>query len=240
MILNINAHQSPIMLRFRYFIILFLLLSCGGDTSKKVQQDNQVTTETEAITETNSATKTILFFGDSLTAGFGLEDSNDAYPAIIQSKIDSLGLDHVVVNSGVSGETTSGGLSRINWVLKQNVDVFVLELGANDGLRGITLSETRKNLQGIIDAVRQKYPETLIILAGMQLPPNLGQDYTSEFKSIFNELAEKNSLELIPFLLKDVGGIPELNLDDGIHPNVEGHKIVANNVWAVLKEVIDR
>lgn len=240
MILNINAHQGSILLRFRYFIMVFLLLSCGGDASKKEQKEKQVTTETDGVTETNVTTKTILFFGDSLTAGFGLEDSNDAYPAVIQSKIDSLGLDYVVVNSGLSGETTSGGLGRIDWVLNQKVDIFVLELGGNDGLRGISLSETRKNLQGIIDAVRQKYPQASIILAGMQLPPNLGQDYTSEFKSIFNELADKNTLELIPFLLKDVGGIPELNLEDGIHPNVEGQKIVANNVWAVLKQVIDR
>jgi acyl-CoA thioesterase-1 len=239
MILNINAHQSPILLRFRYFITVFLLFSCAGDASKKLQQEQQVTTGTENITQTNSTAKTILFFGDSLTAGFGLEDSNDAYPTIIQSKIDSLGHNYVVVNSGLSGETTSGGLSRIEWVLKQKVDIFVLELGANDGLRGISLTETRENLQGIIDAVKQKNPEASIILAGMQLPPNLGQEYTLEFKSIFNELAEKNAIELIPFLLKDVGGIPELNLDDGIHPNIEGHKIVATNVWAVLKQVID-
>ena len=150
MILNIIAHQSPILLRFRYFILIFLLLSCGGDASKKEQHGKEVTIETDGVTENNSTTKTILFFGDSLTAGFGLEDSNDAYPAVIQSKIDSLGLDYVVVNSGLSGETTSGGLGRINWVLNQKVDVFVLELGGNDGLRGISLTETRKNLQGII------------------------------------------------------------------------------------------
>lgn len=236
MILNINAHQSSILLMFRYFILAVLLLSCDGDKSKKKQQE---TIKTEVVAETHTNTKTILFFGDSLTAGYGLEDTNDAYPAVIQSKIDSLDLDYQVVNSGVSGETTSGGLSRIDWVLKQNVDVFILELGANDGLRGIPLTETHENLQAIIDAVKQKYPEATIILAGMQLPPNLGQDYTSKFKSIFNALAEMNTLKLIPFLLKDVGGVPELNLEDGIHPNVEGQKIVANNVWAVLEQVIN-
>jgi acyl-CoA thioesterase-1 len=237
MILNINALQGLILLMFRYFILVLLLVSCGDEASKKTQQNQQETTEAE-VSETKTATKTILFFGDSLTAGFGLEDSNDAYPAVIQTKIDSLDLDYVVVNSGLSGETTSGGLGRINWVLNQKVDVFVLELGANDGLRGISLAETRENLQAIIDSVRKKYPEIPIILAGMQLPPNLGQDYTQEFKSIFEELAEKNALEIIPFLLKDVGGIPDLNQEDGIHPNIEGHKIIANNVWFFLEPLL--
>lgn len=237
MILNINALQPQILLMFRYFILVLLFMSCGGEASKKKEQEQQETTEAE-VTKTNTATKTILFFGDSLTAGYGLDDSNDAYPTVIQTIIDSLDLDYVVVNSGLSGETTSGGLGRINWVLNQKVDVFVLELGANDGLRGISLTETRENLQAITDTVRIKHPEIPIILAGMQLPPNLGQDYTKEFKAIFEELAEKNDLEIIPFLLKDVGGIPELNLDDGIHPNEEGQKIVANNVWAVLEPLL--
>ncbi len=237
MILNINAQQGRIVLMFRYFILVLLLVSCGDDASKKAKQEQQETTETE-VTETKTANKTILFFGDSLTAGFGLEDSNDAYPAVVQTILDSLSLNYVVVNSGVSGETTSGGLGRINWVLNQKVDVFVLELGANDGLRGISLAETQENLQAIVDRVRTKYPEIPIILAGMQLPPNLGQDYTMEFKSIFEDLAKKNDLEIIPFLLKDVGGITELNQDDGIHPNIEGQKIVANNVWVVLEPLL--
>lgn len=240
MILNKNAQKRPILLRFCYFFLVVILLSCKGEATKKEQQDSRESTETEIVNETTSSTKSILFFGDSLTAGYGLEDSSEAFPAVIQTKIDSLGLDYTVVNSGVSGETTAGGLSRINWVLNQKVDVFVLELGANDGLRGISLSETRENLQAIIDAVEKKYPEATIILAGMQLPPNLGQDYTSEFKAIFEELAQENELALIPFLLKDVGGIPELNLEDGIHPNVEGQKIVAENVWVVLEQLIER
>lgn len=232
-----KPHKQPILLMFRYFIFTLLLVSCGGDATKKSEQDTQETEASES-TEIVASNKTILFFGDSLTAGYGLDDSNDAYPALIQTKIDSLGLKYTVVNSGLSGETTSGGLGRINWVLNQQVDVFVLELGANDGLRGISLSETRSNLQAIIDAVRNKNSEIPIILAGMQLPPNLGQDYTNEFKSIFEDLAVKNELTLIPFLLKDVGGIPELNLSDGIHPNEEGQKIVANNVWEVLGPLV--
>jgi acyl-CoA thioesterase-1 len=149
-------------------------------------------------------------------------------------------LDYTVINSGLSGETTAGGRSRINWVLHQKIDVFVLELGANDGLRGIPLKETRENLQAIIDIVRDKEPDVTIVLAGMQLPPNMGQVYINEFKAIFPELAEKNKIELIPFILQDVGGIPELNQEDGIHPTIEGQKIVANNVWAVLGKVIEK
>jgi len=238
MILNLNRRPWCIFLKFRYFFVALLLISCGGDSSKKPKtvESESITNETEK--ESNTSTKTIVFFGDSLTAGYGLEDSNDAYPALIQEKIDSLDLDYMVVNSGLSGETTAGGRSRVDWVLNQPVDVFVLELGGNDGLRGVTLTETRENLQAIINDVKNKAPNANIILAGMQLPPNLGQDYTNTFRLIFRELAEENNIALIPFLLKDVGGIPELNLPDGIHPNEEGQKIVANNVWEVLKGVI--
>ena len=122
--------------------------------------------------------------------------------------------------------------------LNQKVDIFILELGANDGLRGIPLNETRMNLQAIIDIVREKNPEVQIVLAGMQIPPNMGPEYTTAFKTIFPELAKNNNLKLIPFLLENVGGIPELNQDDGIHPTVEGHKIVADNVWVVLEDLL--
>ncbi|NER12903.1 arylesterase [Leptobacterium flavescens] len=226
------------ILKFRYFLVFLLLISCGGDSGAKKESQSTKDTDTEN-TVTSSTNKTILFFGDSLTAGFGLE-VDEAFPALIQSKLDSLQLSYTVINSGLSGETTAGGRNRLNWVLNQKVDVFVLELGANDGLRGIPLQETRNNLQAIIDQVWQKSPETVIVLAGMQLPPNMGQDYTSEFRTIFPELAEKNEIPLIPFLLKDVGGIPELNQEDGIHPTVEGQKIVANNVWEVLGPIVSK
>tara|TARA_R110002049_G_scaffold80200_1_gene204090 strand:+ start:558 stop:1298 length:741 start_codon:yes stop_codon:yes gene_type:complete len=227
----------PKFLKFCYFIIGFLLMACGNDKSEKTTE-TESTIETEQNATTKTQTKTILCFGDSITAGYGLDDSNDAFPAVVQQKIDSLGLNYTVINSGLSGETTAGGKSRISWILNQPIDVFLLELGANDGLRGVALSETRANLQAIIDAVKTKSPETKIILAGMQLPPNMGQDYTTEFKQIFIDLAEKNELEFIPFILKDVGGIAELNQKDGIHPTVEGHKILANTVWEVLEPLI--
>jgi len=238
LILNLNDSVMKIFLKFCYFSFLLILFSCGADTSKKETVTKNLPNEIKSESTEKSATKKIVFFGDSLTAGYGLDDVNDAFPGVIQTKIDSLSLRYTVVNSGVSGETSSGGKNRINWVLNQKIDVFVLELGANDGLRGVSLKETRKNLQAIIDAVLQKNPFTKIILAGMQLPPNMGIDYTTEFKTIFPELAKKNDLYLIPFLLKDVGGIPELNQADGIHPTSKGQKIVANNVWEVLKLVI--
>ncbi|HZW64125.1 MAG TPA: arylesterase, partial [Hanamia sp.] len=172
--------------------------------------------------------------GNSLTAGYGV-DPSEAYPALIQEKIDSLHLNYKVINAGVSGETTSDGNSRVDWILKQPVDIFVLELGGNDGLRGIPLSVTEKNLQSIIDKVKAKYPGSKIILEGIQIPPNMGQDYTTQFRKIYPQLASKNKIELIQFLLKGVGGDPQLNQRDGIHPTAEGHKIVAENVWEVLK-----
>lgn len=213
---------------------LFIFMGCKNKTeADKEEQENTSASEEVAVEDS----KVILFFGDSLTAGYGLEQG-EAFPEIIQEKIDSLNLNYKVVNAGLSGETTSGGKNRIDWVLKQNVDVFVLELGANDGLRGIPLSETRNNLQEIIDFVKKKNPDIKIILAGMQIPPNMGQDYTTGFKNIFPELAEKNDLELIPFLLEDVAGNPDLNQQDGIHPTAEGQEILANNVWEVLAPVV--
>ncbi|MDY7394066.1 arylesterase [Aureibaculum sp. 2210JD6-5] len=238
MLSNLYGKLSPIFLKLCYFMIVVLLISCRGDVAKKENNEQLETTKTESTEDTDTDSKTILFFGDSLTAGYGLDDVNDAFPSLIQSTIDSLGLNYTVVNSGLSGETSAGGKSRLDWVLKQKIDVFVLELGANDGLRGIPLTETRKNLQDIIDAVQKKLPEATIILAGMELPPNMGPEYTSEFRTIFSDLAEKNNLPLIPFILKDVGGVKELNLEDGIHPTAEGHQIVAKNVWEVLEKVI--
>jgi len=182
-------------------------------------------------------TKTIVFFGDSLTAGYGL-DPDEAYPALIQKKIEAAGLSDRVVNAGLSGETTAGGLRRLDWILRQRVDVFVIELGGNDGLRGIPPESSRKNLQSIIDRVRQKYPKSQVVLAGMKLPSNMGAEHTEKFAAIYSELAEKNKVTLIPFLLEHVGGIPSLNLPDGIHPTAQGHEIVADTVWGILKPLL--
>ena len=229
------------ILKFCYFMMWILFVACAKKSSEKIPVENQnesATEQTETKITTMTDTKTILCFGDSITAGYGLDDSNDAYPAVLQQKIDALGLDYTVINSGLSGETSAGGKGRIDWTLNQDIDIFLLELGANDGLRGVPLSETRVNLQAIINAIDKKNPNTKIILAGMELPPNMGQDYTKEFRKIFKELAENNNLELIPFILNDVGGIAELNQGDGIHPTVEGHKIIANTIWETLKTLL--
>ena len=222
----------------RFWLLGWLLISimysaCTDNTNTTVNNNKPQ----QEQNETSEKKKTILFFGNSLTAGYGL-DPSQAFPALIQQKVDSLGLNYNVVNAGVSGETTSGGNSRIDWILKQPVDVFILELGANDGLRGIPVEETRKNLQSIIDKVKTKYPDAKLVLAGMQIPPNMGQQYAGQFQRIYPELAQQNNMTLIPFLLEGVGGEAKLNLEDGIHPTPEGHQIVAMNVWNVLKPVL--
>lgn len=179
----------------------------------------------------------VLFFGTSLTAGLGL-DPEEAYPALIQARIDSAGLGYRVVNGGVSGETSAAGLRRIDWLLQQPIAVLVLELGANDALRGQDLAAARSNLQQIIDRTRARYPDVRIVVAGMEAPPNLGRRYTREFRGLFVALARENGATLIPFLLEGVGGVPELNQADGIHPNADGARVMAETVWRVLEPVL--
>lgn len=223
------------MLKFCYLCLILFIVSCGNESKKVEEVKNEEKSQTDSAVENKK--KTILFFGNSLTAGMGLE-IEEAFPALIQKKLDSMSGEFKVINAGLSGETTASGKNRLSWVLKQKVDIFVLELGANDGLRGIPLSETRNNLQKMIDLVRDHNPEVKILMTGMQIPPNMGQDYTSEFKKIFPDLAEKNKIQLVPFLLEDVAGIPELNQSDGIHPTAEGQTILAENVWNVLQTMI--
>jgi acyl-CoA thioesterase-1 len=182
-------------------------------------------------------TRIVLFLGDSITAGYGLEPSH-AYPALIQARIDAKRWKFKAVNAGQSGDTSAGGLNRLSWLLKNRIDVLVLELGANDGLRGLPVETTKKNLQAIIDGTKAKYPEAKIILAGMKVPPNMGKDYGKQFESIFPALAKSNKAALIPFVLEGVGGVRELNLPDGIHPTAKGQEIVAANVWKVLEPML--
>ena len=211
------------------------LVFLGCTNNEKPGNINQNNAAKDSVTVTKK--KTIVFFGNSLTAGYGLSPSQ-AFPAVIQKKIDSLGLLYQVINAGVSGETSSGGKTRIDWILRQPVDIFILELGANDGLRGIPLSETRKNLQFIVDKVKAKNPDTKLLFAGMQIPPNMGQKYTTEFRNIYTDLASNNGMTLVPFLLEGVGGETKLNQEDGIHPTAEGHRIVAANLWRQLEKLL--
>ncbi len=184
-----------------------------------------------------SEPKAILFLGNSLTAGYGL-DATQAFPALIQDRIDSLGWNFKVINAGQNGDTSAGGLRRIDWLLRREFHVLVLELGINDGLRGIHVDVTRQNLQAIINRTKSRYPGVKAVIAGMQVPPNMGEDYGSSFRAIFPQLAKKNGAQLIPFLLEGVGGNPGLNLPDGVHPSAEGHKIVAENIWKVLEPLL--
>ena len=181
--------------------------------------------------------RVILFLGDSITAGYGL-DISQAYPALIQQKIDAQQWPFKVVNAGQSGDTTAGGVNRIDWLLRSRIDVLVLELGANDGLRGVPADTILKNLQAIIDRVKTKYPAAKIIIAGMKVPPNMGNSYSKAFESVFPSVAKKNNAPLIPFILEGVGGVSELNQPDGIHPTVRGQQMVAANVWKVLEPVL--
>ena len=203
-------------MKMKKLLLLFLLYSTSAISQEK---------------------RTILIFGDSITAGYGIEPNN-AFPAIIQNKIDSLGMGHEVINGGLSGETSAGGLRRINWVLQRKVDIMILELGGNDGLRGIDLSSTKDNLQQIIDRALANNPEMEILIAGMQVPPNLGIEYTREFQNIYPDLAKNNDLELIPLILDKVGGRDEYMQPDQIHPNIAGHKIVANIVWEYINPLL--
>lgn len=192
---------------------------------------------TLATSAASAATKTLLFYGDSITAGYGL-DPGDAYPAIIQQKIDAAGLPWKVVNAGLSGETTAGGLRRLDWILRQPVDIFVIELGGNDGLRGLEPDVTRANLEKMIERIRAKNPRVVVVLAGMQIPTNMGPAYAQAFAKIYPELAEAQHTVLIPFLLDRVGGIPDLNQPDGIHPTAAGHHLVAETVWKTIKPLL--
>lgn len=218
-------------------ILSFCLISLGLTSFSCSESKKAETVQTASADQPGAQEpemKTILFFGNSLTAGYGI-DQDDSFSGLVQDKIDSLGLNYRVINGGLSGETTAGGLSRLDWFLEDQPEIFVLELGGNDGLRGIQLSETKSNLEKIIDKVKGKFPGTKIILAGMQIPPNMGQDYTDEFKEIYPVVAQEKDVTLIPFLLEGVAGDPELNLPDGIHPTEEGHKIVYKTVWPFIE-----
>lgn len=193
--------------------------------------------------QTNAAPATddrvLLVLGDSLAAGYGL-DPSQAFPALLQQEIRKEGLHFKVINAGLSGDTTAGGLRRLDWVLRQKVDVLLIELGGNDGLRGVPPETTRTNLQAMIERAKKKYPDIAIVIAGMKMPTTMGAEFRKQFEAVFPDVARANNALLIPFLLEGVGGIAELNLPDGIHPTAEGQKIVASNVWTVIRPVLKK
>jgi acyl-CoA thioesterase-1 len=225
-----------------------LAMACGGsgaarDTASSMKpasppESPSVAAE-DTVPTTLDARRTILFLGTSLTAGLGLEPDS-AYPQQIQRKIDASGLPYQVVNGGVSGETSAGLLRRLDWVLRRPADVVVVETGANDGLRGLAVSATRTTIGEILSRIRRDRPNAAILLVQMEAPPNLGQEYTSAFHAMFPELAREHGATLLPFLLDGVAGEQRLNQADGIHPNYDGERLVAQNLWKVLQPVLTR
>jgi acyl-CoA thioesterase-1 len=179
----------------------------------------------------------IVAFGDSLTAGLGLVEQ-ESYPSVLQRKIDEAGYQFEVVNAGLSGDTSAGAVRRLDWAMEGDVRVLIVAFGGNDGLRGLPVSQMKENLSTIIEKARER--NAVVILAGMEAPPNFGQEYANAFRQAFREVALKERVLFMPFLLKDVAGKPELNQADGIHPNPQGARIVADNVWTILEPLLDQ
>jgi acyl-CoA thioesterase-1 len=211
-------------------LLVFLLLAVyGAELSAG---------EARSTNPTSEKRDRIVILGDSITAGYGL-DPAQAYPALLQQKIDALGWPYTVANAGVSGDTTAGGLRRVDWALRGGADVLVLALGGNDGLRGLSPEQTAANLTGIVQRAREKAPGVSVIIAGMEMPESMGPQYAADFHAVFPRVAKETGATLLPFLLEGVAGVPELNQADAIHPNVEGQKRVAENVWAVLQKTLE-
>ena len=251
-----NSFVNSRATSMRYLLVLVLCACGAGAGSKKADslqagrgkgEEGRAKTSTSASRRDSSsplpppsslsARKTVLIVGTSLTAGLGL-DPEEAYPALLQRKADSLGLHVEIVNAGLSGETSAGALRRMDWLLRGQADVVVIESGANDGLRGLDIDSTRANLRAIVAKVKAARPAARILLAQMEAPPNLGAKYTAAFRAMYQDVAKEEGVGLMPFLLRGVAGITNLNQQDGIHPNERGEEIVANNVWEALEPVL--
>lgn len=231
------SRTLDIFVRILCFFCFFLISACGAPPAP-ASKAAETKAASAAEEPADQKKKLIVFFGNSLTAAYGLE-REEGFTSLLQEKIDQVDKPYRTVNAGNSGETTAGGLSRIDWILDRNaLDIFVLELGGNDGLRGVAPESSYENLKQIVAKVRAKYPDCKIILAGMQAPPNMGQSYTTAFQAIFPRLAKAENLALIPFLLEGVAGIPSLNQADRIHPTAEGHKLLAENIWEILAPML--
>jgi acyl-CoA thioesterase-1 len=227
---------------FALFMALAAGLGCGPGGSERPPASPPEAPASSAPSGPRAAVpagdrKTVVFLGTSLTAGFGL-DPSDAYPARIQEKIDAASLPYRVVNAGVSGETSAGALRRIDWVLRQPVDVLVIETGANDGLRGQDPAATRENLRKLITRARERKPAPRIVLVAMEALPNYGRDYGGRFRAIYPELARELEVVLAPFLLEGVAGVAALNQADGVHPTAAGQRRIADNLWKTMRPLL--
>lgn len=227
--------------------LVVLLSSCSSDKSQETTEDLAASNtasppesgqkEAKLGTTASDSAVRVLFLGDSITAGSGV-GQEEAFPYLVSEMAKNEGIEAVVVDGGVSGDTSTGGLNRLDWLLKNRVDVLVLELGGNDGLRGVELTLTQENLSNIIRKTKQTWPGVEIVVAGMQVPPNIGHEYTAQFKAMFPKLAKEHNAVLIPFILEGVGGVKELNQPDGIHPTPKGHQIIAETVWKTLQPIL--
>jgi acyl-CoA thioesterase-1 len=209
------------------YIIIFMM-GCKNNNPPNINNENKL--------ENNK--KVLIFFGDSLTAGMGLENVNESFPNLLNDKLKKEGYDFLFINAGVSGDTTSGGLTRLDWVLSRGVDYFILELGANDMMRGIPLKEISKNLEDIITKVRQKNGKSKILLIPMKPFPNMGIQYGNNFEKIYKDISQKMNVPLSTFLLEKVAGIRELNQKDGIHPTKQGHEIITETLYPDLLRIL--
>ncbi len=216
------------MQRYLVLALCAALLACAGDAPRPGASD------TTAAGNPGDERGVIVFLGTSLTAGLGV-DPAEAYPALIQQKLDSAGLPYRTQNAGISGETSAGALERLDWVLQQPMDVMVVETGANDGLRGLPVEALRANLDSILSRVQRHDSTIRLVVVGMEAPPNMGARYADAFRAVYPAMAEKHGATLVPFLLEGVGGVDSLNTADGIHPNARGHRIIAEMVWKYLK-----
>jgi len=228
----------------KWATLAVLAAACSRDGSRKEQgvrdrgQSAGDSSAGVAQAPAKDARKTILFVGTSLTAGYGI-DPQQSFPALIQRRLDSLGLNYEAVNAGVSGETSSGAVHRLPWLLKQPFDIFVLETGANDGLRGLPIDSLSANIQYIIDEVKRTHPSAKILLIGMEALPNMGRSYVTGFRRVYEDLAKKNQVTFLPFLLQGVAGIDTLNQPDMVHPNPRGAAILAETVWGTLRGMLN-
>ena len=229
---------SKVLILFICIGMAVVITSCKDAKSTKTTKEKDVATSNKVDEPTESDGKrVIMFYGNSLTAGYRLEE-NESFPSLIEDRLDSLNMNYAVINAGLSGDTSYDGLKRLDWVLRSKVDIFILELGANDMLRGLPLKNTRENLFNIVKKVKAKYPNAKIGICAMGGAPNMGADYVREFEKIYKDIASEENLTYIPFFLEGVAGNPDLLLQDGKHPNAEGQVIVASNIWETLQNIL--
>jgi acyl-CoA thioesterase I len=220
------------MFRINLILLFALMINCGEQNKEKVREvekPKQVTKE-----------ERIVFFGDSLTAGLGLAGIEESYPMIIGKKLEADGYKYKVVNAGLSGDTTSGGISRLDWAISKGVSIFILELGANDGMRGVSVMTIENNLKQIISTVRNKFPNAKIALIPMRTFPNMGSNFAKKFEEVFKKVSKDENVPLTEFLLVKVAGIKSLNQKDGIHPTAEGHKLMAETIYPDILKLVEK